>query len=463
MSSYAYLVVSWNPANPQSNYPLHVYRGENAIKHFWQQITAEVQKIGKHYCRVVLMKISDEQLFHFQNEVEHKCHICGNSIARGNAVCDHCHLTGEYRGPACSVCNKKYLLPNFVPILFYSASSYDMKFLIKQLSTVTGTPSAANNVTNDDDVDQKVAVKKVKFAIGQHSRGDCSSEIQDSVQNEILQPRSICDSRMSVIATNSEKFITISKKLWFATGKRDRCGKEIYKYINARFLDSSRFLESSLAKLAESLPQDRFIHTRKYFPDCSNFELVTQKNFFPYEYITDASKYDDSYLPSREAFASSLANGSTISEYEYEFAQKVYRDFNCKTLGDYSDLYVKIDVLLLAEVFEEFRRKSNTVFNLDPSWYISLPGYVWSAALKYTNASIELITDKDMFLLFKSSKRGGFVFVNRWYAEANHPALPEPLYDPKKPHDWIFYIDCNNLYGYAMCQPLPIGEYSWLD
>ena len=160
-------------------------------------------------------------------------------------------------------------------------------------------------------------------------------------------------------------------------------------------------------------------------------------------------------LPPLEAFGPALKGA--VSEREYDFAQRVFNAFDCKTLGEYSDLYMKIDVLLLADIFEEFRVKSKESFDLDPCWSVSLPGLVWDAALKYTQARIELITDCEMLNFFEASKRGRFVFVNTRYARANHPGIPN--YDASKPRDWILSVDANNLYGYAMCKPLPVGEY----
>ena len=134
---------------------------------------------------------------------------------------------------------------------------------------------------------------------------------------------------------------------------------------------------------------------------------------------------------------------------------------NGKSTWPPSNLYLSIDVLLLCDIFEEFRESSLETYELDPCWFYTLPGLAWEAAFKYTKEKIELLTDYDMLLFFEESIRGGFCFASKRYAKANHAKLPS--YDPNKPHSWIWYIDANNLYGAAMSKPLPHSNYKWMS
>jgi hypothetical protein len=270
--------------------------------------------------------------------------------------------------------------------------------------------------------------------------------------------RKKCIDEIRVIAQSTENFISFSKSIPIE-GEDDspqpqpdytpplnmKPGfKRKTKNIAARFIDSFRFLHYSLSKLADLLPEDKFHLTRRRFADIDQFRMAKQKNFYPYEYMSDGSKFDEEALPSREAFYSSLT-GEGISQEDYAFAQKAFDIFRCKNLGDYHDVYLTIDVLLLADVFENFREKCMSAFGLDPCWMYSLPGFTILAALKSTKVEIELLTDYDMVLFFERSIRGGFCFASKRYGEANHVDLP--TYDPSKPNKHLWYIDANNLYG----------------
>jgi len=132
------------------------------------------------------------------------------------------------------------------------------------------------------------------------------------------------------------------------------------------------------------------------------------------------------------------------------------------TLGDYHDLYVKTDVLLLACVFESFRDICYKGYGLDCLHLYTAPGLSWEAALKMTGVKLELLTDIDIYQFIEKGLRGGISMISKRYAEANNPYMGDQ-YDESKPNSYIWYIDCNNLYGYAMSEPLPVDDFRWLN
>ena len=140
----------------------------------------------------------------------------------------------------------------------------------------------------------------------------------------------------------------------------------------------------------------------------------------------------------------------------------MWKEFGCKTIRDYLELYNKFDALLLADVFENFRDVCMKHYELDPAWYYTAPGLAWDAALKCTNTKLELLSDPDMVLMFKSGIRGGVSTISKRYAEANNKYMGES-YDPNKPTKFISYLDINNLYGFSMGKPLPTNEFKWID
>lgn len=132
------------------------------------------------------------------------------------------------------------------------------------------------------------------------------------------------------------------------------------------------------------------------------------------------------------------------------------------TMGDYHDLYLLCDVLLLADVFERFREVSIESFNLDPAQYFTLAGMCWSACLKMTKVELELLTDIDQYQMIEKGIRGGVAMMTTRHAEANNPDIPE-TFDEKKPREYLGYFDMNNLYGGAMLEPVPVRDFGWLS
>ncbi|CAB4004481.1 Gastrula zinc finger [Paramuricea clavata] len=175
---------------------------------------------------------------------------------------------------------------------------------------------------------------------------------------------------INVITNNMEKYIS------FSLGK------------NLVFIDSIQFMASSLEALVSNLsPEDFKIVGKRWKGE--DFNLVTQKGVFPYEFLDDISKLNTEGLPSRDKFYSSLYE-SEVKEEDYQRARKVWDHFRMKTMRDYHDLYLETDVLLLADVFENFRRTCLESYELDPAHYMSAPGLSWDAFLKQSGEEIEL-------------------------------------------------------------------------
>ena len=127
-------------------------------------------------------------------------------------------------------------------------------------------------------------------------------------------------------------------------------------------------------------------------------------------------------------------------------AQKVWKEFEIKNLGEYHDLYVQTDTLLLADVYEKFRDKCIEIYGLDPSYFLSAPGLAWQACLKKTNINLELLTYVNMLLMTESGIRGGMCQSIYRYANANNKYMNN--YDKSIESSYLIYLDANNLYGW---------------
>lgn len=150
-----------------------------------------------------------------------------------------------------------------------------------------------------------------------------------------------------------------------------------------------------------------------------------------------------------------------ISDEDYEHAKNVFRTFKLKDMGEYHDLYLKCDVLLLCDVFEAFRNVSMEIYGIDPAHCYTSPGLSWQSCLKMTKVSLELMTDIDQILFVEKGIRGGISQISNRYKQANNPLLDN--YDSSEESSYLIYLDMNNLYGYAMIQKLPVGGFKFLS
>ena len=336
------------------------------------------------------------------------CHICESGIPkegddpRFKKVRDHCHLTGKFRGAAHSMCNLKYRLPKFYPVIFHNLSGYDSHLFIKNLGKSEG-------------------------------KIDC-------------------------IPNNEEKYISFSKHILvdkFINKKGEE--KEVVREI--RFIDSFKFMATSLDSLVNNLPKDSFKNLTEFY-EGEQLDLIKRKGVFPYDWFDNFNRLSSTSLPPKEAFHSIL-NDSGISEEDYIHAQNVWETFNMKTMRDYHDLYLKSDVLLLSDVFENFRDVCLDNYRLDPMFYYTAPGLAWDACLKITKVRLELLTDYDILMMVEKGIRGGVSMISTRYGKANNPYMKD--YDPDQPNKFISYLDANNLYGWAMSKPLPTDCFRFMN
>ena len=161
------------------------------------------------------------------------------------------------------------------------------------------------------------------------------------------------------------------------------------------FLESFQFMSSSLDRLSPNLPKDKFKYTSEVFKK-KKLQLMTPKGIYPYDYIDSFERFNETQLGSKDDFFSQLTQDAIIEE-QYCHTTKVWGTFNLQTMGDYHDLYLKSDILLLADVFKNFRSTCLQYYKLDPSHYYTSPGLSWDAMLKLTDIKLELMTDIDMF------------------------------------------------------------------
>lgn len=220
------------------------------------------------------------------------------------------HLTGCYRGAAHKGCNINSKDARFIPIVFHNLTGYDSHLIVKELATAPNFKE-----------------------------------------------------RVQLLAENKERYIAFTK---FIKGSN----------INFRFIDLFRFMPSSLVKLAPYL--EKYDITRSVFEKDDQYthdqiKLLLGKGVFPHDHVSSFDKLKQETLPFKADFYSKLYE-SEINDVEYEHAKNVWSAMKIKTLGEYSDVYLKTDVLLLTDIFENFRTTCIDAYGLDPAHYYTTPG-----------------------------------------------------------------------------------------
>ena len=202
---------------------------------------------------------------------------------------------------------------------------------------------------------------------------------------------------------------------------------------------------------------ERFASTYKFCNnDLNKFVMLLRKGVYHYEYMDGWDRFNKTSIPNKKSFYSNLTM-ENITETDHIHANNIFKTFKLNNLGDYHDLYVQSDTLLLADVFENLRK----TYELDPAHFISLPGLAWQACLKKTEVELELLTDYDMLLMIEVGIRGVTCHAVNRYAKANNKYMKN--YDENKESSYIQYLDANNLYGTAMSEKLPINVFKWVS
>ena len=381
--------------------PVQIYRGEKTVYKFMEAMLEEVK-----YCKKTMKRCFNKPLKMTSDDVDafekaEECHICNKKYTSEDIrVRDHCHITGKYRGSAHQECNLQLRLnPDEIkiPVIFHNLRGYDSHFIMQEIGAI---------VKNHTYINKKGIEKQMSI---------------------------------NAIPNNMEKYMA------FMLGN------------HLTFLDSFQFMSSSLDKLASNLPREAFKYTSKQYKG-KKLDLMVRKEVYPYDYMDSFDKFNEK-LPSKEDFYSIL-NDEHISNKDYQHAQTVWKTFKLKTMGEYHNLYLKTDILLLADVFENFRRTCLEYYKLDPCHYFTSPGLSWDAMLKMTDIQLELMTDIDMFQFIEKGMRGGISYIANRYGKANNKYMKK--YDEKAPSKYIMYLDANNLYGWAMSQYLPTGGFRWM-
>ena len=332
------------------------------------------------------IEMTDEDKTDFETATH--CFICGDNFIKTyktekeaekyKKVRDHCHFTGKYRGCAHSICNLNYCNKHFkIPVFFHNMKNYDGHLIIQNA--------------------EKLSNKK----------------------------------KIDVIAQNSEKFINIGFDSLSVKDSFSFNSASLDKLVSMTKYDNTDEKERSKWVLRDNWQSNfRYSSKNDIIKTEKCLDLLTEKGVYPYDYMNSFDRFNDEQLPSKEQFYSRLSE-EDITLDDYKKAKQIWKHFNIKNMGDYHDLYLKTDVLLLTDVFENFRDMCLSHYGLDPVYYYTLPNFAFDAMLKLTGIEIDLVYNQEIYEMIEAGLRGGMTQTTRKKVEANNKYMGDD-YDKKE-------------------------------
>ena len=267
---------------------------------------------------------------------------------------------GKYRRAAHNICNLRYKIPKEIPIVFHNGSTYDYHFIIKELvkefdgnfeclrenteKYITFSVPIKKEIKNKNKIIE--ITYKIKFIDSFRFMSTSLSKLVDNLSEGLHNNRCVdCKSYLDYMITRDEKLV------FRCYSCKKNYKKDFNKELIERFANIYEFCNGDLNK----------------------FILLLRKGVYPYEYMDNWERFDETSLPDKESFYSSL-NMENIDDIDYRHGNNAFKKFKLKNLGEYHDLYVQSDTLLLADVFENFRNMCMKVYELDPAHFLSLSG-----------------------------------------------------------------------------------------
>lgn len=469
--------------------------------------TAE-QLVNNVYDSNTSMELTEEQ--EEKHKSSTKCHICGvgftseemqqknwyrklkaqilervkdvefaQKLLEIKKVRDHCHITGEFRGSAHNCCNLNFKYKGGrwkVPVFFHNMKGYDGHFILQWMQKQVEGKVAAIPLNKE-----KMLTMTTKYLRIIDSFSFFASSLEKLTDNLMGRDEGL-KAQIKSLKEQQQYLESI---------------KEIVHDVN----DISPILKSTIDKLeaqwnvneVEGKQRFKFLlqewerdlkHKVKPEHYEEAFNLLLEKGNWPYEWFTSVEQLKQDHLPPPEAYNlhSALKEGetewkyTTISPEEYKKEQRKWELFQMQSMQDAHDLYLKLDILLLADICENRRSLMKKDYGLDYTWYVSLPGFSWDVLLRtpfetgliyngekeIRQIKLDLFSNvqPDMYLFINKSIRGGICMTPHRYAKANNKYLPD--YNPQEKSQYILYNDATQLYSWAMRQYLPYSEFDWV-
>ena len=351
----------------ESKNKLNYYRGKDCMKKFCKDLKEHATRIINYEKKKIVPLTKEEKINYNDPQI---CYICKKELdtidKKNYKVRDHCHYTGKYSSAAHNICNLRYKVPKEIPAVFHNGSTYDYHFIIKELVKEFEGNFDCLGENTERYIIFSVPLKKkientnleitykIKFIDSFRFLSSSLSKLVDNLSEGIHNNKCAdCKSNLDYIETKNEKLILECYNC------KQHYRKKFNKELIKRFASTYEFCNNDLNK----------------------FILLLRKGVYSYEYMDTCERFSEISLPSKKDFYSNV-NMEDISDIDYRHANNAFKRFKLENLEDYHDLYIQSDMLLLADVFNNFRDMCVKEYELDPAHFLSLPRLAWQACLK---------------------------------------------------------------------------------
>ena len=350
-------------------------------------------------------------------------------------------------GAAHNICNLRYTTQREIQVVLHNDSNYGYNLLIKEIAEEFGGNIECLGENTEKYITFKTPLKKI------NENGELITYKLKFVDS--------CRFMATSLSSLTDNLSEINNKDCKKCMERNKI-KSACKYVNHkdnRLICKSKNCDDRSYKSINELIT-KFPNTYQFCNnDLNKFLLLLRKGVYPYKYMDTWEKFNEAELPSKKCFYSNL-NLEDITDEDYIHAQKVWDTFKIKKIGEYHDIYVQLDTVQLADVFEKFWETCIEIYQLDPAHFLSAPGLAWQACLKKANVKLELLADHDMLLMIEAGIRSAISKAIHRYAKANNKYMKN--FNKDMLSSFLMYLDANNLYGWAICKKLPVGEFEWI-
>jgi hypothetical protein len=411
--------------------------------------------------------MSDEQTIkHNKNK---KCEKCKCEYTKkNNKVRHHDHINGKFISSVCYDCNIQMQYKTFLPVYIHNLKGYDSHLFISSLFKYGFKAEKSNHISCIPNNEERYISFSKVIKVGEYQDEEGKTR-NITYEIRFLDSIAFMNESIESLSNNlSYHFHNNQKLMREFTNDEINNIKNIQNFkrlkvlfpnekINSDFIDG---LLDGYKKGFKTVDQLRnvFKNTSSYFTNDEQFVMMTQKGVYPYDWVDNFNKMSNNTLPDINEFYSKL-NNSECSEEDYKTALTVWEKFQCNSFLDYHNIYLVSDVLLLTDIWENFREVCFKMYNLDCEYYYTAPGLSFDAMLKYTNQKLELLTDLDQYLFVEEGIRGGVSQISTRHAIANNKYMS--TYEKSKDDSYIVYLDANNLYGAGMSTYLPTDSFKW--